>query len=99
LFKQEDIDLCNNYYQEESDLWGDIGLRTELYRITKPNSGYSALKDVIELKNVKDYFLVSENIDGVIEKVGLENSKVWEVNGNYQYFQCKHGEVFSSRNY
>jgi len=54
-----------------------------MYRITEPHSGYKILKQMTNLSNLKDYFVISENTDGIIDKVDFNKNKIWEICGNY----------------
>ena len=42
----------------------------ENHRKTQPHKGYEILKQILKLKKFKDYFIVTDNVDGVIQKAG-----------------------------
>ncbi len=46
--------------------WGFMGYRNELFRYAKPHAGYDLLKRIVNFPGLKDYFIVTENVDGMI---------------------------------
>ena len=77
--------------------WGFYGHRMNLYRNTKPHYGYEALLDIVTKSDkIKDYFVITSNVDGMFEKSGFDTEKIWEIHGNIHYFQNEDGEVFSN---
>jgi len=46
---------------------------------------------LMELVSLKDYFVITTNVEGQFTKAGVEKSKLFEVQGNYGYFQCEKG--------
>ncbi len=46
---------------------------------------------LIELLSSKDYFIITTNVEGQFRKAGVEESRFFEVQGNYGYFQCEKG--------
>lgn len=46
---------------------------------------------LMELVNLKDYFVITTNVEGQFSKAGVEESRFFEVQGNYGYFQCAKG--------
>jgi NAD-dependent SIR2 family protein deacetylase len=45
----------------------------------------------MELAQSKDYFVITTNVEGQFTKAGIEKSRLFEVQGNYGYFQCEKG--------
>jgi len=43
---------------------------------------------LIELVSSKDYFIITTNVEGQFRKAGVEESRFFEVQGNYGYLQC-----------
>jgi NAD-dependent SIR2 family protein deacetylase len=43
---------------------------------------------LIELVSSKDYFIMTTNVEGQFRKAGVEESRFFEVQGNYGYLQC-----------
>ena len=76
-----------------------MGYRIELFRYAKPHAGYDMLKRIVNFPGLKDYFIVTENVDGVINKTGIPPGKIWEIYGNMNNFQCQHGKIFSNEGY
>ena len=66
--------------------WAFYGHRFDTYKKTTPNIGFAALKELV--KNKKDYFIVTSNVDGQFQKAGFAEDKVYEVHGRINKFQC-----------
>ena len=65
--------------------WGFYGSRFDLYKHTTPHKGFDALLEMV--KN-KPYFVVTSNVDGAFQKVGFDASKIYEIHGRINKFQC-----------
>lgn len=48
-------------------------------------------KDVIRFLAGKDYFVITTNVDGQFRKAGIDSNRLFEVQGDYAYIQCKYG--------
>ncbi|MGS0934581.1 MULTISPECIES: SIR2 family NAD-dependent protein deacylase [Bacillus] len=48
-------------------------------------------KDLYELVQDKNYFVITTNVDSQFEKAGIPSEKIFEVQGNYGYLQCTKG--------
>ncbi len=48
------------------------------------------------MKGMDDYFIVTSNTTGIInaKEVAFKKENFWEVYGNKNYYQCKHGKIF-----
>jgi NAD-dependent SIR2 family protein deacetylase len=44
---------------------------------------------LIELISFKDYFVITTNVEGQFRKAGIDESRFFEVQGNYGHFQCE----------
>jgi len=66
--------------------WAFYGHRFDTYKNTTPNIGFAALKELV--KDKKDYFVVTSNVDGQFQKAGFDSDKVYEVHGRINKFQC-----------
>lgn len=54
---------------------------------------------LMELASSKDYFIITTNVEGQFRKAGVEESRFFEVQGNYGYFQCEkacHDRLYSN---
>lgn len=47
--------------------------------------------NLLTVAQVKNYFVITTNVDGQFEKVGFKNDTLFEVQGNYAYLQCSVG--------
>jgi len=83
-------DCANPAFLQEHPayFWGFYGHRLHLYRDTEPHQGFQILKEIVNLPNVKDYFVVTSNVDGHFQKAGFPENKVYEVHGSINYLQC-----------
>jgi len=48
-------------------------------------------KRLIELISSKDYFIITTNVEGQFRKAGVDEYRLFEVQGNYGYLQCAKG--------
>jgi len=46
---------------------------------------------LMELASLKDYFVITKNVEGQFTKAGVEKERFFEVQGNYGYLQCEKG--------
>lgn len=67
--------------------WGFYGHRLELYRKTTPHKGFNIMLNWAS-KWIKDYFVVTSNVDGQFQKAGYEESRIYEIHGSIHYLQC-----------
>lgn len=67
--------------------WGFYGHRLNLYRDTRPNLGFSLLKEMINVKK-DNYFIFTSNVDGHFQKAGFSAEKIYEIHGSIEYLQC-----------
>ncbi len=68
--------------------WAFYGHRLNMYRETKPHSGFKILLELAENKPAK-YFAFTSNVDGHFQKAGFAEDRVAECHGTIHYFQCK----------
>ena len=55
-----------------------------------------AIKSLVSLKNKSDYFIVTSSTSGLVCNPDIDfcDKNIWELNGNMNYYQCDHGNVF-----
>jgi len=46
---------------------------------------------LMKIISSKDYFIITTNVEGQFRKAGAEEARLFEVQGNYGYFQCEKG--------
>lgn len=66
--------------------WAFHGHCFNVYKDTKPHDGYFKLLELVKQK--KDYFVVTSNVDGAFQKAGFNKDKVYEIHGRLYKFQC-----------
>lgn len=66
--------------------WAFHGHCYNVYKKTKPHKGYAHLLELVKQK--KDYFVVTSNVDGAFQKAGFDKDKVYEIHGRLYKFQC-----------
>lgn len=47
--------------------------------------------ELLQFLNDKDYFVITTNVDGQFRKAGFNTERLFEVQGDYAYFQCRYG--------
>ena len=81
------------FSRHPTKFWGYFGKRIKTIREAKPNKAFFLLKQVLQKYNPSNYFIITENDHGFLEKAEFDLSKVWEIFGNANYFQCGHGNL------
>lgn len=89
-FKKESLnfsDVANPFFlfRQPEKFWWFYGQRFELYNKTEPHHGYHIIKHWLKQK---DGFVVTSNVDGHFEKVGVPGSRVLECHGSINFLQC-----------
>ncbi len=59
-----------------------------------PHEGYHALLALTKHWNIKQYFVITSNADGMFEQAGFDEKRIWEIHGNLRHFQCEHDKVY-----
>ncbi|PKN11501.1 MAG: NAD-dependent deacetylase [Deltaproteobacteria bacterium HGW-Deltaproteobacteria-4] len=76
-----------HFQRDPAFAWGFYGHRTNLYRNTVPNPGFTILRNWI-----KDFhhapFVVTSNVDGQFQKAGFAEEEILEVHGSIHHLQC-----------
>ncbi len=76
------------WFEDEPTLaWAFYGHRLNLYRETIPHDGFTKLLDLVQNKKGK-YFVFTSNVDGQFQKAGFDTSRITEVHGSINHFQC-----------
>jgi len=52
----------------------------------KETRGLKIIKEFITRCNIKDHFFITQNTQGVLEKTGFNENKIYEIKGNVNYF-------------
>lgn len=74
------------FFNEPNEAWGFYGSRYNTYKKTTPHKGFDYLLEMV--KNKKDYFVFTSNVDGHFQKAGFDKNKIIEVHGSINRFQC-----------
>jgi len=85
------IDMANPQWFENDPYtaWGFYGHRLNLYRKTKPHSGFKILLKWGQNKS-GGYFVYTSNVDGHFQKSGFDPKKIIECHGSINHLQCSH---------
>ena len=76
-----------HFQRDPAFAWGFYGHRTNLYRGTVPNPGFTILRDWIERYQLAP-FVVTSNVDGQFQKAGFSEGVILEVHGSIHHLQC-----------
>ena len=77
----------NNFILQPKLIWGFYGKLLQLCREASPYEGFEILKIWIE-KYKKDYFVLTQNNDGLFQKAGFQEEKICEFHGSIHDLQC-----------
>ena len=85
-------------FKTQEEKWAFFAKMIKLNRYNeKPLKLYQELYEIV--KN-KEYFVLSTNVDGQFYNSGFDKDKVFEVQGDYEYLQCKnacHNKLYNNR--
>jgi NAD-dependent SIR2 family protein deacetylase len=76
-----------HFQRDPAFAWGFYGHRTNLYRHTVPNPGFTILRDWIKRFHLSP-FVVTSNVDGQFQKAGFSEEEILEVHGSIHHLQC-----------
>ena len=83
-------------FKTQEEKWAFFAKMIKLNRYNeKPLKLYQELYEIV--KN-KEYFVLSTNVDGQFYNSGFDKDKIFEVQGDYSYFQCEnacHNKLFN----
>ena len=71
---------------DKEKFWGFYGQRITICRKAKQGSSYEHLFKLMEKHAKKDYFIITQNDHGFLQKQGFPEDKIWELYGNINYF-------------
>ncbi len=75
------------WFEENPSLaWAFYGHRLNLYRETIPHDGFKMLLNLVKEK--KNYFVFTSNVDGQFQKSGFDSEKIVECHGSIHHLQC-----------
>ncbi len=57
-----------------------------------PHEGYQILLDLCKEKGEDKYFVFTSNVDGVLERTGFKEDRMYSRQGSYKYLQCVRGK-------
>jgi len=73
--------------QDPKLAWAFYGHRLNLYRDTKPHSGFYKLLELVSQKK-NGYFIFTSNVDGQFQKAGFADDRIEECHGSIHFLQC-----------
>lgn len=76
-----------HFQRDPAFAWGFYGHRTNLYRATVPNPGFTILRNWIKRFQLAP-FVVTSNVDGQFQKAGFAEEVILEVHGSIHHLQC-----------
>jgi NAD-dependent SIR2 family protein deacetylase len=83
--KFSDIANSNFLFQDPDKFWWFYGHRFELYNQTTPHNGYKIIKRWLDVRNG---FIITSNVDGHFQKVGVPVYMIKECHGAIRFLQC-----------
>lgn len=76
-------------FKTEEEKWAYWAMHISINRF---DIGATQLyKDLFQLVKEKQYFVISTNVESQFVKAGFPEDKVFEIQGDYSYFQCETG--------
>ena len=95
----EDLYSASFYnFKTQEEKWAFFAKMIKLNRYNEtPLKLYQELYEIV--KN-KEYFVLSTNVDGQFYNSGFDRKKVFEIQGDYSYLQCKnacHNKLYNNK--
>ena len=59
-----------------------------------PGKNFELLKEMIARQQPTNWFVITENHQGFLGKLGVGSEKIWELYGNINFYQCAHGKIY-----
>lgn len=87
IAKYEDSSDIKWFHLEPEFMWGLNYHQLNMYRNAKIHDGYLAMAELFQMKS-GNYFCYTSNIDGVLQRCGIDRMKVREIHGNIHRLQC-----------
>ncbi len=84
-------------FKSQEEKWAFWAKLIKLNRFNKPLKLY---KELLNLVQNKDYFILTTNADGQFEIAGFNEEKIFAVQGDYEYLQCEnacHNKLYNNR--
>ena len=85
-------------FKTQEEKWAFFAKMIKLNRYNeKPLKLYQELYEIVKKK---EYFVLSTNVDGQFYNSGFDNSKVFEIQGDYSYLQCEnacHNKLYNNK--
>lgn len=76
-----------HFQRDPAFAWGFYGHRTNLYRDTVPNPGFTILHYWIQRFQLSA-FIVTSNVDGQFQRASFAEDQILEVHGSIHHLQC-----------
>lgn len=88
-YGMEDLYTSSFYpFETEEEKWAYWAKHISLNRYETPAT--HLYRQLYQLLQNRSYFIITTNADGQFEKAGVDPQKLFCVQGDYAYFQCKH---------
>ena len=85
-------------FKTQEEKWAFFAKMIEVNRYNK--TPLKLYEDLYKIVKDKKYFVLSTNVDGQFYNSGFDESKVFEVQGDYQYLQCEnacHNKLYDNK--
>lgn len=84
----QDVSNPRTFREDISLAWGFYGHRMNLYRATRPHSGFKILRKWAEQMPLGG-FVYTSNVDGHFQRTGFDEKQVMECHGSLNFLQCR----------
>lgn len=75
-------------FRKQEEKWA---FWAKLIKLNRFNSPLKLYKELLELVKVKEYFVITTNVDGQFEIAGFKKKKIFATQGDYSLLQCEDG--------
>lgn len=89
-YNMEDLYTSSFYpFKTEEERWAYWAKHISINRYETPTTGLYL--NLLNFLQGKDYFVITTNVDGQFRKAGFDTDRLFEIQGDYAYFQCRYG--------
>ena len=84
-------------FDTQEEKWAFWAKLVKLNRLNEPLELYKELLNIVENK---EYFVITTNVDGQFEIAGFKKDKIFAVQGDYEFIQCEnacHNKLYNNK--
>jgi NAD-dependent SIR2 family protein deacetylase len=97
LLLRRDVETPEYLAEDPRRFWGHWGHKIVVARYCEPNSTYQNILRILKKYSFEDYFIVTQNTHGFLQRLDVPEERIWEMFGNINFFQSAGGKILSNQ--